>query len=184
MHKSARSRGAKALLAAVSALLVAAVTAAAYFVATSGGSGSGQKKLGYGESVQLAYAVTFNEGLRPGEESPVRIMTKNTSSKPTDIATWSLTPSIDEEHAAAGCQSSWFEVYFKVGGEKPEWGQMLEKATTLPIAAGEEVVISGGEKPENPGKWGAEYYVHFKEEPVNQSACEGATLTLVAKSTA
>jgi len=185
MRKSIHSRGAKALLGAVSAVLVVALTAVAYFASTSGGSGTGQKQLGYGgEGVQLTYNVTFNEGLKPGEESPVGITTKNTSSKPTDIATWSLTPSIDEEHVAAGCQLSWFEVYFKVGGEKPEWSYMLEKTQTLPIAAGEEVVVSGGEKVENWGKWGAQYFIRFKEEPVNQSACEGATLTLTAKSTA
>lgn len=184
MFKSVHSRGAKTLLAAVSALLVFALTAAAYFAATSGGSGSGEKKLGYGESVQLTYTVSFNEGLKPGEESPVRITTTNSTAKPTDIATWSLAPSIDEEHLKAGCQASWFEVVLKLKSGEAEWAQMLEKAKTLPVAAGENVIVSGGEKEESWGKWGAEYYVRFKEEPVNQSACEGATLKLIAKSTA
>jgi hypothetical protein len=181
MLKRVRSRGARAILGAMGALLIVAVTAIAYFASVSGGKGSGETKLGAGEGTFLTYKVTLNEGLKPGQETPIEITTANTTAQETDIGSWSMSFSIDPASVERGCQASWFEISFKTKPETKEWSEMLEKTKVLPIKAGEEVVVSS-RKEGTWGMWGADYFLKFKEEAVNQSACEYAIVTVTAES--
>lgn len=168
------------MLGATGALLIVAVTAAAYFVAGSGGSGSGSSKLGGAEGVELTYEVSFREGLKPGEEAPIKITTTNTTAHATEIGAWEIGVSIEGGPAKEGCEPSWFEIVLKTA-EKSQWAEMLELGKTLPIEPAENVMISSAEAG-GFGQWGGEYYLKFKEEPVNQNACEFATATVTAKS--
>jgi hypothetical protein len=179
----------RAIGGAIGALLIMAVTAFAYFVAESGGEGSGANKLGGGKGTWLNYEVKFPEGLTPGEEVPIEITTFNPTSHATSIDSWSMSLSIDREHAEKGCEASWFEIYFKTEPGRKEWSEMLEKTRALPIEPEESVSISyykeipkEGKEEAWWGKWGVEYYLKFLEKPVNQSACEYATVTVSAES--
>jgi hypothetical protein len=115
-------------------------------------------------------ACAFAEGLTPGTTKPVDFVLE--PPKGTDIQKLTVAPSVDAEHAATGCEASWFTVGTKTGF----WREVLEGKQTIKTA------LNAGKDDLN-AMFVAGYELTFTETGTNQSAREGATVTLKAVAT-
>jgi hypothetical protein len=151
--------------------LVMATGAFAYFLVTSLGEGEGSSKLGKGTQATYPISVKFAEGLSPGASEPISINLENTTGKATDIRSLKLTIS----DAAPGCEASWFSVM----SHNVEWNEIINGTRAAAVAP---IPIPAGNTMFNAAV--ADVNIVFKEESgVNQSACEGSTLTIKAVAT-
>lgn len=164
MKHLTRTRRRKVLSSVLATLLVVSASAVAYYLVYGNGSGEGSATLGTGTAEPLTLTATFASGLKPGGEEPVTFKAENKTKAAGEVA--SLTATVST--SVGGCDTEWFRVEGKNGfgnGGGP---------LTVPfmIAAGETKTIS------------TENVIKFKEESsVNQSACEGATVTIHLLST-
>jgi hypothetical protein len=155
----------KRLIAALSVAGVLALAAGAYAYFTSTGSGSGTATVG--TSGPITVTSTTSGTLYPLTSAPasgntnVTVTNDNGASEYVNSVSLDTTQgtngiSVDSAHATAGCQASWFEF------------------DGSPIAVGQEVAGGGGvyTTTSSPGT------LWLKDSGTDQSACEGATVTV------
>jgi hypothetical protein len=164
MRHLTRTRRRKIVTTAVAVFLLAVASAAAYYLVFGDGAGEGSATLGSGTPEPLTLTATFASGLKPGGEEPVTYKAENKTKALGEVATLTATVST----STGGCNPEWFRAEGKDG-----FGNGGGPLTTpVMIAKGETKTIS------------TEDILVFKEESsVNQSACEGATVTLHLAST-
>jgi hypothetical protein len=138
---------------ALSAIALLSVGGAlAFYIATGSGTATG-KASSTAPTVTLAGVVASEVG--PGGSSAVALSATNAGSAAAQVGTVAGVVSVDSAHASAGCLAAWFS--FTGATEDfsvPTGTSALPKAGSLA----------------------------FVNEPINQSACEGATLTVALTS--
>ena len=151
----------KRFIGLTAALTLVATTAFAFYLGEVIFTGEGSARAGNSSGpVMDTAAITIGGGITPGESRPVAIVLDNTS--PTTVTVSTIEAELTT--SAAGCLPAWFKIH--AGQQAGE--QMLEGKGTLEVPVGESELI---------GK----YTVTFANEPLNQNACEGQTITLKAK---
>lgn len=160
----------KVATAVASTLLVMAATALAFYLLSYMFEGSGKTTLGSSTPTAETLTVTIPSGLKPGETEALGI----TSKPPTEVklaAGAKLTVAF-ADNKEPECKASWFKLETPAGELASLLGAGSAKAVTFPAATTSNVNTLYGIVPR----------VEFKEEAaVNQSACEGAELTITAK---
>jgi hypothetical protein len=163
MHRFTRTRRRKVASITAAVFILAVASASAYFLILAGGSGSGSATLGKGSAAEpIKLHAQFANGLTPGEKENVEITYQNTTTHATDIRTLAVTPSIDAAHSAA-CKAEWFTLS---GGSIFEAATGPGLTTPVPVAANSEGMVVPNTQ------------LTFVDSGTNQSACEGATVTL------
>jgi hypothetical protein len=149
-------------------VLLLAGSALAYFLILANGAGSGSATLGKSAGAEtMTLHATFANGLTPGNHEAVAFTAENKTKAASDIRKFTVTPSLDASHP--GCKPEWFTI--TNGGN--QWNELTTTGTDTPIqlAVGETKNIT------------SELELSFVDSGTNQSACEGATLTLNLSST-
>ncbi len=141
------------VLGAVAVLAVAGI-AIAYWTTTGSGSGSGAVAESNGT---LVLHGTITGQLTPGGSSPVTYTADNAGSSSLQVGTVHAVVSIDEAHANAGCKASDFTI-----GDTAE--NQVIPANSSGVSLGKNGSISMADTAEN------------------QTACEGATISLALTS--
>jgi hypothetical protein len=141
------------VLGAVAVLAVAGI-AIAYWTTTGSGSGSGAVAEGNGT---LVLHGTITGQLTPGGSSPVTYTADNAGSSSLQVGTVHAVVSIDEAHANAGCKASDFTV-----------GDTAENQVIPASSSGVSLAHNGS--------------ISMADTAENQSACEGATISLALTS--
>jgi hypothetical protein len=157
----------RTIIAITGTVLVMATAAVAYYFVAGLGEGEGSAKLGKGTASNYSMKVSFAEGLTPGAKEPADFVLEPPQA--TTITKLIVTPTIDKAHAEAGCEASWFSVTTANGF----WKEVLEgkqQTKTAPNAGKDDLDTM----------FAAGIELAFAESGTNQSACEGATLTLKA----
>jgi hypothetical protein len=162
----------RTLLSAFVTLLVAATAAMGYFFVAGLGEGEHTAELGKGTASNYPVSVSFADGLTPGAKEPVTLMLEPTTA--TDVKSLALTKTVDATHATAGCKAEWFAVSSNNG----EWNEVLNGTKA---AAKNPVPIPAGSA--NFTTTVADVTLEFTETKTNESACEGAHLTIKAVAT-
>ncbi|HTZ87883.1 MAG TPA: hypothetical protein VMB05_14545 [Solirubrobacteraceae bacterium] len=158
------------MLSALVTLLVVATAAMAYFFVAGLGEGEHTAELGKGSPTNYPVKVAFSDGLTPGQSEPIHFTLEPATS--TDIRSLAVTPSIDAEHATAGCSAAWFTVSTK----NTFWREVLEGRQNSMTK------VTGG-TPMDLESQAAGYELTFTDTGANQDACEGAHLTVKALAT-
>ena len=161
-HALTRTRGRKVATITAALCLLVVTGAAAYYLIYANGAGEGSATLGKGTAEPIALSATFANGLVPGQEEAVTYKAINSTKSMGKVGVLHVTKSIDSVHAAAGCETAWFEI--KGEGALGDEGGTF--STPIMVAAGETKTL------------GSPTLVFREESSKNQSACEGATLTI------
>ena len=146
MHRLTSTRRRRITSLTVAFVLLAAGSAAAYFLILSPGEGSSTQTLGKatntGEHITLT--ATFAPGLTPGKHEPFTLKATNETKAATDIRFEHITVGIDAAHMTAACQTAWFKL---VGDGFSKWDELTERGLATPIAVpkGQTVNIASGE---------------------------------------
>jgi hypothetical protein len=141
------------VLGAVAVLAVAGI-AIAYWTTTGSGNGSGAVAESNGT---LVLHGTITGQLTPGGSSPVTYTADNAGSSSLQVGTVHAVVSIDEAHANAGCKASDFTV-----------GDTAENQVIPASSSGVSLAHNGS--------------ISMADTAENQSACEGATISLALTS--
>ena len=169
MHRFTKTRRRKLASITTALVLLVASAAVAYFLVLAAGEGTSSKTLGKATNTEkIALVGYWADGLKPGAGDQIKVEYMNKTKAATDIKKMTMTPSIDATHAAAGCLASWFTVTQSTG--------LLTTGLATPVAVpvGTEWKSLGIAEPE----------ITMPElSTTNQSACEGAELTLTMTST-
>lgn len=169
MKTLTRTRRRKIASAVVAVFLIAVASASAYYLIFANGSGEGSAQLGSGSTAEtLPLTATFAAGLTPGHEEALTYKAVNTTKSMARVTSLVTSISIDATHTSAGCKAEWFSTEGE-GGLGAGGGTLN---TPVTVAVGETKEL------------GKNMTLKFREEAtVNQSACEGATLTIHMTST-
>jgi hypothetical protein len=175
MHRFTKTRGRKIASITTALVLLLCGAAFAYFIILESGEGVSHKTLGKATATgeHLTLEATFANGLTPGKHVPIALAVTNNTKQASDVRLETITPSIDAAHAAAGCDIAWFKIA-QDGFAK--WTELTKTGMSTPIqvAVGQTVKITSGE--------GSEPELEMEETGTNQSACEGAEVTLTMTS--
>ncbi len=160
----------KVATAVVSTLLVCAAVGFAYYLLSYSFEGAGKSTVGSATPTAETLTVTLPPIAKPGETEALGI----TSKPPTEVklAAGAKLTVLFTDNKEPECKASWFKLETPAGELASLLGAGSAKAVTFPAATTSNVNTLYGISPR----------VEFKEEAaVNQSACEGAELTITAK---
>lgn len=140
------------LSAVMGVCLLCSAGAFAYYIASGSGTATG-KASSTAPTVTLSGVVASEVG--PGGSSSVSLSATNAGASAAQVGTVSGVVSVDSTHAAAGCSAAWFS--------------FTGAAENFSVPTGTSALPKAGS-------------LSFTNEPVDQSACMGAALTVALTS--
>ncbi len=152
----------KRVLTALGVLGVLAIASVAFAFWTTSGSGSGSATAGTDAGVSVSGDPS--DGIYPGSSVAVTTTVTNDSSTQSQYVTnLHVAISIDEAHATAGCEASWFT--YKADSEASGADSNPHTvALDTELAASDSTTVDG--------------HVFMANPDTNQDACKGATIDL------